>query len=130
VIQPRLVALPVREPPVRAADGDVHDQVEVLVKRRGVPARAVHAGDARGPRVLERLGLAVRVERRLGELTALPEGLVEADVEQRVQARVDGDAQPAGFALAMELVTMTMYEEGIGRRTSRSTRACTCATRR
>lgn len=30
-VEPRLVALPVGEPPVRAAHGDVHDQVEVCV---------------------------------------------------------------------------------------------------
>lgn len=47
------------------------------------------------PRVLHGDGRRA-VERRLRELPALEERLVELQVEQRVQARVDGDAAVGG----------------------------------
>jgi hypothetical protein len=83
-VEPRLAADAVGEPAVRAADGDVHDEVERLVKRRR-EARV-------DPRVRRRDRLAaVGDERR--EVAAGEEGLVEGDVEHVVQARVDVDAQ-------------------------------------
>ena len=83
-VHPRLLALPVREPPVRASDRDVHDEIERLIERRNVGRPAL-------PRVLE--VDEVRPVRDDGrELAALEEGLVETEIHHVGQARVNVDA--------------------------------------
>lgn len=90
-VQPRLVPHAVGEPATGAAHGDVHDEVERLVERRHV-RRAVDPrvgrGDVRRP-VLD----------RRGEVAALEEGLVEAQLEHVVEARVDVHANELGRPL-------------------------------
>lgn len=77
-VHPRLSGFAVLEPAVCAADGDVDDQVEVLVEGRGLAARLA-------PRVHEAGAVGIRQR----EMALLPEGLVEVVVHDLDQARVD-----------------------------------------
>jgi hypothetical protein len=70
LVAPRLVPNAVRKEPVRAADSDVQDEVEGLVKRRAVSSRLY-------PRIVE----GRVVHEGLAETAAVPHGLVELDKE-------------------------------------------------
>lgn len=77
-INPWLTRAAVLEPSVGAAHGDAEDEIELLIKRRRIVARAA-------PRVGQAGAVAVR-ER---ELPSLPERLVEIGVEHLQQPGVD-----------------------------------------
>ena len=77
-IHPRLARLAILEPAIRAADGDVEDEVKVLVEGGGEVARL-------RPRVHEAGAVGVR-ER---EVAAFPERGVELGVEDLEQPGVD-----------------------------------------
>lgn len=68
-VDPRLASLSVREPAIGAADSHVHNQIEVLVERRGI-------AQGGGPWVGETTSGAVGSR----EVAAVPERLIEVDV--------------------------------------------------
>lgn len=77
-VHPRLAAGTVLEPAVGAADGDVEDEVEVVIERRLEPARLAPRVHQSGP-----------VGVRQGKVAPLPERLVEVGVEHLQEAGVD-----------------------------------------
>lgn len=87
VVQPRLVALGFREPPVGTTNSDVQDQEEILIEGRSVGAVL--------PRVAQgRQRLAIEDGR--GPLGTIKEWLVKPEIEQGVQPRVHVDAEELG----------------------------------
>lgn len=86
-IQPRFVALRFREPAIRPADRYIEDEVKLLVEGRRVRAAS--------PRVRQGYE-AGTVADDWGEVAAFEEGLVEAQIEKRVQARVHVDSTVTG----------------------------------
>lgn len=82
-IQPRLISLSLREPSARSADGDIHDQVEFLIERRGIGIRRVRPG------ILEwHKGTRGAVHNRRREVALVEERLVERDRQKSVQTTV------------------------------------------
>jgi len=79
-IQPRFIPRTIREPPIRTTNGDIHNQVKVLVKRCRVRRATLRI----------RCQYPLRpVQDSLWELAPLEERLVELELEELVVPRVD-----------------------------------------
>ncbi len=120
-IQPRLATDTIREPPVRATDGNIHDEVERLVERSCVlavaalaciPPRITRALTVHSlnPRIrgLDGLGTVGNVRR---EVTTLEECLLEeGNVEHLVETGIDVDANEIGRPF--ESVGVEVFSKG------------------